>query len=363
MRTNNGLSGIPLLANPSEPLTSPPIYQDKPDWNLSEDLHGARAASCWKPTEAFSAEAALLHSNSVGDGGPQVNPDFPGGKSPLDPSSTLPSGGPYQEFSQIDQPWSRYTNLSSLDMSYDAGFATVSSTSSYYTTSGSELQDNTYSLAGLDNGGYLPYYAGVPTNPRFVYDQVFADHAHTFTQEVRLVSTTGPDKLFDYVLGVFYENQTRAGDPGPSRSRNSGVPGGAGSAGPCGFRRHARRPGTWPSNRSIRRTSRTNPCSASSPGTSSRAGQVTVGARHFNQSSPTRSPTTTTRSRRACPRPARSPASKTVGKVNPSYEYAPNQYVYAVWSQGFRRGGATRCRSPARSAKVRCCRPTRRQHQ
>ena len=92
MRTNNGLSGIPLLANPAEPLTSPPIYQDKPDWNYQKTFTG-RASLLWKPTEAFSAEAALLHSNSVGDGGPQVNPDFPGGKSPLDPSSTLPSGG------------------------------------------------------------------------------------------------------------------------------------------------------------------------------------------------------------------------------------------------------------------------------
>ena len=70
-------------------------------------------------------------------------------------------------------------------------------------------------------------------------------------------------------------------------------------------------------------------------------GQVTVGARHFSQQFtdaqsyddypfPTHLPAT----------PHESPASKTVGKVNPSYEYAPNQYVYAVWSQGFRRGGA-----------------------
>ncbi len=29
-----------------------------------------------------------------------------------------------------------------------------------------------------------------------------------------------------------------------------------------------------------------------------------------------------------------------VGKVNPSYEYTDHQYVYALWSQGFRRGGA-----------------------
>ena len=29
-----------------------------------------------------------------------------------------------------------------------------------------------------------------------------------------------------------------------------------------------------------------------------------------------------------------------MGKINPSYEYADHQYVYALWSQGFRRGGA-----------------------
>jgi iron complex outermembrane receptor protein len=70
-------------------------------------------------------------------------------------------------------------------------------------------------------------------------------------------------------------------------------------------------------------------------------GQITVGARHFNQKFtdaqsyddypfPTHLPA----------EPHESPASKTVGKVNPSYEYAKDQYVYALWSQGFRRGGA-----------------------
>jgi len=69
-------------------------------------------------------------------------------------------------------------------------------------------------------------------------------------------------------------------------------------------------------------------------------GSVIVGARHFSQQftddqlyhdwtfpadlEPTRV----------------SPASKTVGKANVSYEYGKNQYVYALWSQGFRRGGA-----------------------
>ena len=47
----------------------------------------------------------LMHSDLQGDGGPQVNPDFAGGASPIDPQVTLPAGGHYQEFTQIDQPY------------------------------------------------------------------------------------------------------------------------------------------------------------------------------------------------------------------------------------------------------------------
>ena len=152
-----------------------------------------------------------MHSDLQGDGGPQVNPDFAGGVSPIDPQVTLPAGGHYQEFTQIDQPYSRYTNLVSADLSFNAGFATVSSTSSYFSTTGRTLQDDTYDLAGIDSGAFLSYYAGSPTNPRFVYDYLFADHTHTFTEEVRLVSNSHPDNMFDYVLGVFYEKQESTG--------------------------------------------------------------------------------------------------------------------------------------------------------
>lgn len=69
--------------------------------------------------------------------------------------------------------------------------------------------------------------------------------------------------------------------------------------------------------------------------------QLTGGVRHFEQqftdaqlyedyTFPTLIPAT----------PHQAPASTTIGKVNLSYEYAHDQYVYALWSQGFRRGGA-----------------------
>jgi len=338
-RTNNGLSGIPLLANPADPVNSPAIYSDKKDWNYQKTFTG-RASLLWQPTDAFRAEAAILHSNAVGDGGPQVNPDFPGGTSPLDPATQLPGGGHYREFSQIDQPWSRYTNLASLDLSYDAGFATVSSTSSYYTTTGSTLQDNTYSLGGLANGGYLPYYAGVPTNPRFVYDQVFADAERTFSQEVRLVSKAGPDHPLDYVVGVFYENQRREGAwtiavPGtPERQIAQGcLP-------TCYWN-----VGVAPGDVTFQQIDTQNFTDKSIYGELTwhftPQAQITVGLRHFKQqftdaqsyddyNFPTFLPAT----------PHESPASKTVWKIDPSYEYAHDQYVYALWSQGFRRGGA-----------------------
>jgi iron complex outermembrane receptor protein len=340
-RSNNFLSGVPLLANPAAPLTSPAIYQDKSDWNFQKTFTG-RASLLFKPVESFSAELALLHSDANGDGGPQVNPDFPGGTSPLDPASQLPAGGPYREFSQIDAPWSRYTNLTSLDVSYDSGFATVSSTSSYYRTTGSTLQDNTYSLAGLINGGYLPYYAGVPTNPRFVYDQAFMDDAHTFTEEVRLVSKSSPDNVLDYVLGVFYEDQTREGDwtiAVPGTPAYQAAQGCTPTSGNCFFI------ATAPGDVTFRQVDTQNFKDKSVFGELTwhfvKDGQVTVGARHFSQQFddaqsyddypfPTHLPAT----------PHESDASKTVGKVNPSYQYAPDQYVYADWSQGFRRGGA-----------------------
>ncbi len=345
-RSNSGVSGIPELANPADPVNSPGIYGNRSDWNYQKTFTG-RASMLWKPNETFSAELAILHSNVNGDGGPVVNPDFQGGVSPLDPLSTLPAGGHYREFSQVDQPYSRYTNLLSLDLSYDMGFATLSSTSSYHTTSGATLEDDTYGIAGVDGGAYLPYYAGNPTNPRFVYDYQFADSAHTFTEEMRLVSTASPANVFDYVLGVFYEKQERNGawniaNPGSlERSVAQGCTGAIyyGSAFPnCLLT-------SGPNDVVFRQLDTQNFQDKSVFGELTwhfmTHGQITFGARHFSQeftdaqsyddwAFPTFLPAV----------PHSSPASKTVGKVNPSYEYAKDQFVYALWSQGFRRGGA-----------------------
>ncbi len=345
-RGNGGVSGVPELANPSDPVGSPGIYSNRPDWNFQKTFTG-RAALLWQPLESFKAVLAILHTGLRGDGGPQVNPDLPGGASPIDSSVTLPAGGAYQEFSQVDQPFSRYTNLTSLDLSYDAGFATLSSTSSYRTTTGQFIEDDSYNIGGVDGGAYLPYYAGNPVNPRFVYDYQFSDHERTFSQEVRLVSKTPLWHRIDYVIGAYYENQTREGlwniaNPGtPERSVAQGCTGAVyyGAAYPDCLVTAG--PGDLDFTQADTQRFQDKSVYGDLTWHLTQQLSLTGGMRHFQQqftdaqlyldyTFPTLVP----------PTPHSAPASTNIGKADLSYEYAHGQYVYVLWSQGFRRGGA-----------------------
>ena len=86
----------------------------------------------------------------------------------------------------------------------------------------------TYLLGTATGFNTNNYYGGNPLNPRFIQPNLFTDNEHTFDQELRLVSKTGPDDMFDYVVGVFYEDQERVGswyspDPGsPERAMQQG---------------------------------------------------------------------------------------------------------------------------------------------
>ncbi|MBV8341171.1 MAG: TonB-dependent receptor [Gammaproteobacteria bacterium] len=351
-RTNDTLYGTPLLANPNDPVNSPPIYTSRDDWNWQKTFSG-RASLLFKPNDTFTAEAAILNADVRGDAGPQVNPTFAGGPSPFDPSHVFPAGGPYTEFALVQEPFERTTNLSSLDLSYDAGFATVSATTSYHTTSGSLVQDSTWDYGGFSGGFYVPYYAGIPTNPRWIYPFQFNDSAHTFSQELRLVSKADPANVFDYVAGVYYEKQTRHGNwyvttPGsPERSIAQGCtapvffnyPNGPFSSFPdCLVV-------VGPNDLTFQQIDTQSFEDKSIFGELTwhfaPHAQVTGGIRHFDQDFTDRQlyqdfpfPTLIP------PTPRIADTSKTVGKLDVSYEYADHQYVYALWSQGFRRGGA-----------------------
>ena len=348
LATSGSPISIPVLANPADPVNSSGIFTGTNDWNDQKTFTG-RASLYWKPVDKFNAELAVTYAKLNGDGGPVVNPAFPGGSYPIDPRITFPRGGDYQDFSASAQPYSRTTTLTSLDLSYDAGFATLSSTSSYYTTTGSALFEATYNLAaaGAFFPGYTQYYAGNPINPRFLEPEGFADSAHTFSQEVRLVSTTGPDKLFDYVLGVFYENQATSGTWTVSEP---GTPERAAAQGCTGFYFiGASFPNclvdVGPGDVNFLQGDTQNFENKSEFGELTwhfiRHGQITVGARHFQETFTDSQSYLLYAFATLIPPHARSaPASKNVWKADVSYEYATSQFAYVLWSQGFRRGGA-----------------------
>jgi iron complex outermembrane receptor protein len=343
-RSGSPVYGAPVLADPSDPVNSSAIYGGKNDWNDQNTFTG-RASLLWKPVEKFSAELAFIYSNLNGDGGPETNTLYQGGAYFIDPRITFPAGGPYKDFASFNQPYWRRTSLASLDLSYDAGFATVSSTSSYYKTDGFTQDEGTYGVGGFPY--FNAYYSGNPLNPRFVYGQWFTDSAHTFTEEVRLVSTTGPDKALDYVVGVFYEKQTTDGNwytstPGSyERSVSQGCTGFYSFGAPfpnCLLR-------VGPNDVPFTQFDTQNFEDKSVFGELTwhviEHGQITFGGRHFEQQfTDSQSYTDYTFETFIPATPHSAPASKNTWKINPSYEWADRQFLYATWSQGFRRGGA-----------------------
>ena len=345
--TSGSPISIPVLANPADPVNSPGVFTGTKDWNDQISFTG-RASLLWKPVDKFSAELALTYAQLKGNGGPVANPLFPGGSYPIDPRVNFPAGGDYQDFSASAQPYSRTTALTSLDLSYDAGFATLSSTSSYFTTNGSALFEATYDLAAANAifPGYTQYYAGNPVNPRFLEPEGFTDSAHTFSQEVRLVSTTGPDKLFDYVLGVFYEHQTTSGtwtvsEPGtPERAAAQGCTGFyfIGASFPNCLVDVG--PGDVNFLQADTQTFENKSEFGELTWHFIRHGQITVGGRHFQENfTDSQSYLLYAFATLIPPHALSAPASKNVWKTDVSYEYATSQFAYALWSQGFRRGG------------------------
>jgi iron complex outermembrane recepter protein len=336
-------TAAPVLADPSDPVNSPAEFYDTKDWNFQKTFTG-RASALWKPTERFSANLAYEYGDVTGAGGPQDNPVWSGGAYPIDPRITLPAGGPYRDFTTEDQPFERTTGLASLDLSYDAGFATISSTSSYFKTDGETINDDTDSFGAVS---FIAYYAGVPTNPRYLDVQDFTDQAHSFSQEVRLVSAAGPTKPVDYTLGVYYEKSTRDGqwnvsDPGSyQRTVAQGCTASYfyGATFPDCLVQVGPNDTTF--NQADAQSFHDESVYGELTWHFAAHGQITFGGRRYQESFTDLQTYTDYAFSSVIPGVAHSTSpSKNTWKVDPSYEYANQQYVYVLWSQGFRRGGA-----------------------
>ena len=332
-RSGPSLTDPPVLADPGNTLTSSGVYSNEPDFNYTL-VRSSRISLLVQPTDDLKVDLAYDYAGFNGVGGPTTNPNFPGGPNPIDPRITFPAGGPYQLIQASTEPYNRKSDLVSADISYDAGFATLSSTSTYYDTDGQTVTDLSYAIFNYEPA-FSSYYTGNPVSPRLLWQNVYGDTTHTFSQEVRLVSKTG--RNVDYTVGAYYENQRtdltwNIYDPGLYTYTLSTVPTGGPVIPPASGHGYTQVSAEHFTDKSVF-TEATWHIAARL--------DATVGARLFKQDfSETQDFVDTGYFASAADGVSSNSTSKHVFKANLSYQFIDGHRVYATFSQGFRRGGA-----------------------
>jgi outer membrane receptor protein involved in Fe transport len=201
--------GIPVPADPDNELSAL-VFSPKDDANDADVWHG-RASYLFEPSEKFSMLLTYFHQDTEDESVQAHSPSFVGSVdtppaanpywSPAYPVSfptggtIFPANGRYDANNSFLLSSDRKTDLGSADLTYDFGFASLSSSTSYYEDSGKNVSDNT-GLLTL----YPDFYGFIP---RMVDLQNTEDETKGFVEELRLVSNTG--ERFDYVLGLFYQ--------------------------------------------------------------------------------------------------------------------------------------------------------------
>ncbi|MGH7594186.1 MAG: TonB-dependent receptor plug domain-containing protein, partial [Gemmatimonadales bacterium] len=120
-------NGQPVLADPQDPVHSPAVFTKKRGIDGSATWY-VRGAALWQASDALEFTLSYQHQTDQSDGFSQVRP-----------------GDRYAQTLYMDQPGSFKTDLAALDGSYDMGFATLSSSSSFTKQSA----DSQYDLTGL----------------------------------------------------------------------------------------------------------------------------------------------------------------------------------------------------------------------
>jgi iron complex outermembrane recepter protein len=340
-----GPNAQPVLANPADPLTSPPVFGEHRgvDWS---DTWYARGALLWKPTDGLKLTLSYQHQTDQSGGYSQAAP-----------------GSRYDQTLYVDQPGSTRTDLGSLDASYDMGFATLSSSSSY--TSQSAYSE--YDITGL-----IESLASIYDNYPRILSPIFDNSTDKiFTEEVRLASETkGP---LDWVVGSYYSHREQTlsqVEPILGLAAWSELPGSGRPAGctvesdTCPYPTFGDvvqyynggiRPSlnSYPDldftlNRSV--TFRDFAVFNETSYHLTDKWQVTGGVRVFWQSYDQSLAQTLPACGPFCSQSGTDPTGLVqdtneksfrnhIFKANTSYEIAPHTLVYATWSEGFRRGG------------------------
>ncbi len=181
-------TGTPLA--PDGTLSPTAAYTSRKDADFAHQYYG-RAALLWKPSDGFDATLSILGQS-----------DRFGGRR----ATTLGTNGygvPYRD-SQVGsvqlEPASRNVWLAALEANVDLGFATLTSSSSYYDHHGDITSENTGFYA--QNQWLSAFYYNYP-RPMASALRTYGDRA--FIEEARLVSKT--QGALDYVAGAYFQDQ------------------------------------------------------------------------------------------------------------------------------------------------------------
>lgn len=170
-----------------------PVIVDKEDAD-TVDIWYARASLLFEPSDDLSMVLSYQQQSGEYGGRRQV--------------TTAQNGfgeeyGEYEIGSVLLEPASNDTSFGSLEIEYDLGFATLSSSTSYYDNSRESVTENTGFYAAR---GWLVYY-GYGNNPRLALAADRKNSERAFIQELRLVSS-GDDNMIDWTVGAYYMDQS-----------------------------------------------------------------------------------------------------------------------------------------------------------
>jgi iron complex outermembrane recepter protein len=182
--------GIPIAAG-GDTVYGEPVYKNEKDADTVE-VDYIRAALKWAPTDNFDAELTYMKQEG----------DFGGRRQQ---TSGLNGWDEYYDDHEIGavilEPAETENEFTSLELEYDFGFATLSSSTSYYERSYEGTSDNTGFFASR---GWL-YWYGYGNFPRPAYAAERQNTEEALVQEFRLVSNG--ENTIDWVAGAFYMDQ------------------------------------------------------------------------------------------------------------------------------------------------------------
>ncbi len=171
-------------------LTALPVYRSVKDVD-DVDIKYGRVSALFAPNDAFTAQLSY-----------QRQDDEVGGRRQVTSGDNLVNGGQYgkYEFGGIQlEPAERDVELTALELEVDLGFATLTSSTSYYEHTGTGISDNSGVYA---RNGWFYFYGSSP-RPIAQAERFYDDSA--VVQELRLVSNG--DGRVDWTAGFFYMDQ------------------------------------------------------------------------------------------------------------------------------------------------------------